>query len=126
MQEISTTVAPMVLSHAINFRAVANVKAFAGEIYRGNRLRASGRKRALNGLWRAFFAVFFLKKKKNRNTDETFPYSLKYSFFLRSIYQNLERIVVQIDSYDGTRIDGIINYIILIYEYFQLRIRTEG
>lgn len=67
MQEISTTVAPMVLSHAINFQAVANVKAFAGEIYRGNRLRAaSGHKRALNGLWRAFFAVFSLKKKKKK------------------------------------------------------------
>lgn len=84
MQEISTTVAPMVLSHAINFQAVANVKAFAGEIYRGNRLRAaSGHKRALNGLWRAFFAVFSLKKKKkNRNTDETLPYSLKVFLFL--------------------------------------------
>lgn len=90
MQEISTTVAPMVLSHAINFQAVANVKAFAGEIYRGNRLRAaSGHKRALNGLWRAFFAVFSLKKKKkNRNTDETLPYSLKVFLFLFFFFFN--------------------------------------
>lgn len=102
MQEISTTVAPMVLSHAINFQAVANVKAFAGEIYRGNRLRAaSGHKRALNGLWRAFFAMFFWKKKKEKEipmrrfligSSVYFYFFYFYSFNVRSIYPNLERI----------------------------------
>lgn len=71
-----------------------------------------------------FLPCFFEKEKEQKHRRDVSLFVKIFFFFTIDLSEfGTNRCT---DRFLCTRIDGIINYIILIYEYFQLRIRTEG